>query len=196
MSATALRNSVRQALADKPFHGEGSRKVWAGLRHGGLRTSKGRARRPMRENDLQTATGTGRPRGPAQPRRHDHPPDDRHDEEQTRHDAHFHGPEVVPRGVRDRALGSRGTYPHSRHLAVKLWVLVDLHGDRIRNTDGNPDIESSLDQPLVEWRSDIGGWISCPGPLSFPVTGAVLTFASAVVVTINAQLLGRKPESA
>ena len=44
------------------------RKVWARLRHRGLRTSKERVRRLMRENGLQAATRMGRPRGP---RNHD-----------------------------------------------------------------------------------------------------------------------------
>ena len=51
-------------LADSPFHGEGYRKVWARLRHAGLRTSKERVRRLMRENGLAAATRAGRPRGP------------------------------------------------------------------------------------------------------------------------------------
>ncbi|PJN93480.1 IS3 family transposase, partial [Amaricoccus sp. HAR-UPW-R2A-40] len=63
-----LLEVIRQALVDSPFHGEGYRKVWARLRHAGLRTSKERVRRLMRENGLQAATRTGRPRGP---RNHD-----------------------------------------------------------------------------------------------------------------------------
>jgi transposase InsO family protein len=38
--------------------------VWARLRHAGLRTSKERVRRLMRENGLQATTRPGRPRGP------------------------------------------------------------------------------------------------------------------------------------
>ena len=68
MSDTDLVEAIRQALTDSPFHGEGYRKVWARLRHAGLRTSKERVRRLMRENGLQAATRTGRPRGP---RNHD-----------------------------------------------------------------------------------------------------------------------------
>jgi putative transposase len=59
----ALVEAIRQALADSPIHGEGYRKVWARLRHAGLRTSKERVRRLMRENGL-SAGRTGRPRGP------------------------------------------------------------------------------------------------------------------------------------
>jgi transposase InsO family protein len=44
------------------------RKVRARLRHAGLRSSKERVRRLMRENGLAAATRTGRPRGP---RNHD-----------------------------------------------------------------------------------------------------------------------------
>jgi transposase InsO family protein len=64
----ALVEAIRQVLADSPFHGEGYRKAWARLRHAGLRTSKERVRRLMRENSLLAATRVGRPRGP---RNHD-----------------------------------------------------------------------------------------------------------------------------
>jgi putative transposase len=68
MSDAALVEAIRRVLTNSPFHGEGYRKVWARLRHAGLRTSKERVRRLMRENGLQAATRTGRPRGP---RNHD-----------------------------------------------------------------------------------------------------------------------------
>jgi HTH-like domain len=64
----ALVEAIRQVLTDSPFHGEGYRKVWARLRHQGLRTSKERVRRLMRENGLSATTRMGRPRGP---RNHD-----------------------------------------------------------------------------------------------------------------------------
>jgi hypothetical protein len=57
MPDAALVEAIRQTLAESPFHGEGYRKVWARLRHAGLRTSKERVRRVMRENGLQAATG-------------------------------------------------------------------------------------------------------------------------------------------
>ena len=41
--------AVRAVLAASPFHGEGRRKVWARLRHGGTRTSRRRVLRLMRE---------------------------------------------------------------------------------------------------------------------------------------------------
>ena len=59
---------IRGVLLASPFHGEGTRKVWARLRHGGLRSSKERVRRLMRENGLLAATRTGCPTGP---RNHD-----------------------------------------------------------------------------------------------------------------------------
>jgi len=68
MPDAALVEAIRRTLASSPFHGEGHRKVWARLRHAGLRTSKERVRRLMRENGLQATTRTGRPRGP---RNHD-----------------------------------------------------------------------------------------------------------------------------
>ena len=63
-----LVTAIRRVLAESPFHGEGYRKVWARLRHAGLRTSKERVRRLMRENGLSAASRVGRPRGP---RNHD-----------------------------------------------------------------------------------------------------------------------------
>ena len=68
MPDAALVEAIRQVLIDSPFHGEGYRKVWARLRHRGLRTARERVRRLMRENGLSAATRTGSPRGP---RNHD-----------------------------------------------------------------------------------------------------------------------------
>ena len=68
MPDAALVEAIRQVLIESPFHGEGYRKVWARLRHAGLRTSKERVRRLMRENGLSAAIRTGCPRGP---RNHD-----------------------------------------------------------------------------------------------------------------------------
>jgi len=68
MPDAALVEAIRRVLTDSPFHGEGYRKVWARLRHAGLRTFRERVRRLMRENGLQAATRTGSPRGP---RNHD-----------------------------------------------------------------------------------------------------------------------------
>ena len=44
---------IRRVLEASPFHGEGYRKVWAKLRVEGIRTSKERVRRLMREHHLQ-----------------------------------------------------------------------------------------------------------------------------------------------
>ena len=51
-------------LAASPFTGEGYRKVWARLRLAGVRTSKGRVLRLMREAGLLAPTRVGRRRGP------------------------------------------------------------------------------------------------------------------------------------
>jgi putative transposase len=59
-----LLEAIRAVLAASPFHGEGHRKVWARLRHGGIRTSKRRVLRLTRENDLLAPSRTGPPRGP------------------------------------------------------------------------------------------------------------------------------------
>jgi transposase InsO family protein len=61
MSDTELVTRIRAVLADSPFHGEGYRKVWARLRHAGVRTSKERVRRLMREHDLAAARAGGTP---------------------------------------------------------------------------------------------------------------------------------------
>ena len=59
-----LLGHIRQVLEDSPFHGEGYRKVWARLRFAGIRTSKERVRRLMREAGLQAPHRVGKPRGP------------------------------------------------------------------------------------------------------------------------------------
>ena len=51
-------------LAASPFHGEGHRKVWARLRWAGVRTSKRRVLRLMREHGLLAPSRVGSPRGP------------------------------------------------------------------------------------------------------------------------------------
>ncbi len=59
-----LTEQIRSVLARSPFVGEGYRKVWARLRLGGVRTSKGRVLRLMREAGLLAPTRVGRRRGP------------------------------------------------------------------------------------------------------------------------------------
>ena len=68
MPDAALLEAIRAVLAVSPFHGEGHRKVWARLRHGGVRSSKRRVLRLMREHDLLAPSRVGSPRGP---RNHD-----------------------------------------------------------------------------------------------------------------------------
>jgi transposase InsO family protein len=64
MPDAALVDAIRGVLAASPFHGEGHRKVWARLRHGGVRTSKRRVLRLMREHGLLAPSRVGSPRGP------------------------------------------------------------------------------------------------------------------------------------
>jgi len=64
MADAALLQAIRAVLAASPFHGEGHRKVWARLRVAGVRTSKRRVLRLMRENDLLAPSRVGSPRGP------------------------------------------------------------------------------------------------------------------------------------
>jgi putative transposase len=59
-----LAAAIRAVLAASPFHGEGHRKVWARLRHAGVRTSKRRVLRLMRAHGLLAPSRGGAPRGP------------------------------------------------------------------------------------------------------------------------------------
>jgi putative transposase len=63
MSEEELVRAIRQLLTDSPFHGEGYRKLWARLRFAGIRTSRRRVLRLMREHGLLAHQRTGRPRG-------------------------------------------------------------------------------------------------------------------------------------
>jgi putative transposase len=55
---------LKATLAATPFHGEGYRKVWARLRYAGVRTSKRRVLRLMREHQLLAPQRRGRRPGP------------------------------------------------------------------------------------------------------------------------------------
>jgi len=68
MPDAALVEAIRGVLAASPFHGEGHRKIWARLRHAGVRTSRRRVLRLMGEHDLLAPFRVGSPRGP---RHHD-----------------------------------------------------------------------------------------------------------------------------
>ena len=62
-----LVEAIRQLLADSSesgFHGEGYRKVWARLRHRGLRADKERIRRLMGQHQLLVPVRAGHPNGP------------------------------------------------------------------------------------------------------------------------------------
>ncbi len=60
----ALTEEIRLVLARSPFLGEGHRKVWARLRLAGVRTSKARVLRCMREAGLLAPGRIGRAHGP------------------------------------------------------------------------------------------------------------------------------------
>lgn len=64
MSDTDMAERIRELLADSPFYGEGYRKLWARLRHAGVRTSPLRVLRVMREHSLLAHQRAGSPRGP------------------------------------------------------------------------------------------------------------------------------------
>ncbi|WP_428563758.1 MAG: IS3 family transposase [Solidesulfovibrio sp. DCME] len=55
---------IKAKIRESTFHGEGYRKVWAGLRDKGIRTSPARTLRLMRENALSAYKRPGRPHGP------------------------------------------------------------------------------------------------------------------------------------
>ncbi len=63
MADEALVRAIRQLLTDSPFHGEGHRKLWARLRFKGIRTSRRRVLRLMREHGLLAHQRVGRPHG-------------------------------------------------------------------------------------------------------------------------------------
>ena len=65
MPDAALVDAIRAVLTKSPFHGEWHRKVWARLRVAGVRTSKRRVLRLMRENNLLAPPGSARPAGHA-----------------------------------------------------------------------------------------------------------------------------------
>ena len=60
-----LVGHIRRMLDDSPFTGEGYRKVWARLRHRGIRTASERVRRLMREHHLRAPRRGGHAHGPA-----------------------------------------------------------------------------------------------------------------------------------
>jgi putative transposase len=68
LSDAQLVEEIREVISGtaeaRGFHGEGYRKVWARLRHKGVRTSKRRTLRLMREHSLLAPSRCGGPRGP------------------------------------------------------------------------------------------------------------------------------------
>jgi putative transposase len=64
LSDADLLAAIQKIIRESPFHAEGYRKVWARLRFAGLRTSKRRVLRLMRENDLLAPHRKGTDRGP------------------------------------------------------------------------------------------------------------------------------------
>ena len=64
MSDDGLVQEIRKLLTASPFHGEGHRKLWARLRFAGVRTSRRRVLRLMREHGLLAHQRVGAPHGP------------------------------------------------------------------------------------------------------------------------------------
>ncbi len=59
---TDLVEHIRRQILASRFHGEGYRKIWARLRHAGIRTSPRRVRRLMGAHGLLAPHRVGRPR--------------------------------------------------------------------------------------------------------------------------------------
>jgi len=59
-----LRGAIQDAIATSPFVGEGHRKIWARLRRRGIRTSRTRVLRLMREDGVLAPTPQVRKRAP------------------------------------------------------------------------------------------------------------------------------------
>ena len=59
-----LAERAREILEASPFHGEGHRKIWARLRHKGVRTSRRRILRVLGEHGLLAPQRTGNAHGP------------------------------------------------------------------------------------------------------------------------------------
>ena len=64
LSDAQLLAAIRDVLQSSPFVGEGHRKVWAKLRHVGVRSGKPRVLRVMREHALLAPQRVGSARGP------------------------------------------------------------------------------------------------------------------------------------
>src|SRR3954454_10227249 len=63
MADEELGRAIPRGLQDSPFHGEGYRKLWARLRFAGIRTSRRRVLRLIRDHGLLAHQRVGRPRG-------------------------------------------------------------------------------------------------------------------------------------
>jgi len=63
MPDATLVAAIRSVLSGSPFHGEGHRRVWVRFRIAGVRTSKRRVLRLMREHGLLAPSRVGVPRG-------------------------------------------------------------------------------------------------------------------------------------
>src|SRR3954453_17231202 len=66
-----LTDHIRETIRQTPFFGEGHRKIWARLRHAGIRTSKARCS-AIDAGSGVTRAGTPASRGQRQSARRDH----------------------------------------------------------------------------------------------------------------------------
>jgi putative transposase len=98
-----LLGRIRGVLSASPFHGEGYRKVWARLRFAGLRTSRHRVLRLMREHGLLAPSRVGSPRGPRN-----------------------HEGTIIPETI-DTMWGTDMTTTWTREGQVAVFIAVDHH---------------------------------------------------------------------
>ena len=103
MPDAALAERIRAVLSASPFHGEGHRKVWARLRFAGVRTSKHRVLRLMREHALLAPSRVDAPR---RPRNHDGT--------------------IIPHAL-DTLWGTDMTTTWTREGQVAVFIAVDHH---------------------------------------------------------------------
>jgi len=103
MPDAALVERIRAVLCASPFHGEGHRKVWARLRFAGVRTSRRRVLRLMREHALLAPSRVGSPRG-----------------------SRNHDGTIIPDAL-DTMWGTDMTTTWTREGQVAVFIAVDHH---------------------------------------------------------------------
>ena len=138
LSDEVLGERIREVLASaeaRGFWGEGYRKVWARLRHGGVSASKERVRRLMRTYGLQAPHRTGIVRGP-----------------------HVHDGSLIPEGP-NRMWGTDATYVSTRREGLAMvFVAVDhFVGDVVGLHAARPGTRFEALEPIHQGIREHGG---------------------------------------